>query len=68
MNEQEERPEYRSDRPDRPGWYDVLVNGKEDRLVFRYCGTCGNFIWQDIHGVRAEGEVLWIPGSWDINP
>ena len=68
MNAHVEEPEYRSDFPDLPGWYDVLVDGREDRMVFRFCGTCGTFVWQDINGIKAEGAVLWMPGSWDLRP
>lgn len=63
-----ERPEYLDGFPTRPGWYDVIVDGKEDRMVFRFCKTCGMFVWEDINGVKAEGDVLWMPGSWDIRP
>lgn len=71
MNEHEceSTPDYIDGFPSVPGWYDVLVDGTtEARMVFRFCGTCGHFIWQDINGIRAEGKVQWMPGSWDLRP
>lgn len=70
MSEQEEKPEYIETPPDIPGWYDVLIDGREERMVFRFCGTCGLFVWQDIYGNRADkgARVLWCKGSWDIRP
>lgn len=66
MSEQDAR--YMTGFPSTPGWYDVLVDGVEDRMVCRFCRTCGLFVWEDINGVRATGTVLWMPGSWDMRP
>jgi len=62
-------PDYQPGFPDKAGWYDVLVDGVEDRMVFRFCGTCGLWVWQDIHGVKQDNkDVLWMPGSWAVTP
>ena len=68
MNEPEEN--YQSGFPGKAGWYDVLVDGAEDRLCFRYCPTCGMYVWQDLNGVKVPQDrlVLFIPESWDIRP
>lgn len=50
----EGEPEYKEGFPNIPGWYDVLVDGVEERLVFRFCGTCGKFVWEDISGNRPR--------------
>lgn len=60
--------EYRTGYPDKPGWYDVRVDGREDRLLFRYCHTCNIWEWKDINGVRVTGQVEYIPESFAIYP
>lgn len=60
--------EWRTGFPDKAGWYDCRTNGEELRLCFRYCPTCGTYVWQDLNGVKIESEVQWLTDSHSIYP
>ena len=51
--------EYFEGYPKEVGWFDVLVDGVEDRLLHRYCHMENRHEWKDINGVRREGHILW---------
>ncbi|SCW26526.1 hypothetical protein SAMN05660484_00011 [Eubacterium ruminantium] len=51
--------EYHTGFPQQVGWYDVLVDGLEDRLLHRYCQMYGRHEWKDINGCKVDREVLW---------
>lgn len=55
----DEKIEYREGYPEDVGWYDVLVNGVEDRLLHRYCRSEQRHKWQNINGIEITDEVLW---------
>jgi len=56
-----ESTSYNNGFPSQPGWYDVLIDGIEDRLVFRICHSCNRLEWRDINGNTIEPErVKWI--------
>lgn len=50
---------YHEGYPREVGWYDVIANGIEDRLLHRYCHMENRHEWKDINGCKIEGEVLW---------
>lgn len=50
---------YRGGFPQTVGWYDVLVDGGEDRLLHRFCRMENRHKWQDINGNTVQGDVLW---------
>lgn len=53
-------PAYSTARPERFGWYDCRVDGKDCRLRFRYCQSRGRYEWLDEYGNRVTGkEVEW---------
>ena len=66
MNELDES--YNKGMPTKAGWYDCLVNGEEKRLLCRYCPSCQKHEWRDINGNPVEGDVLFIPASYEITP
>lgn len=45
--------------PKEVGWYDVIVDGIEERLLHRYCYIENRHKWQDINGCEPKGKVLW---------
>lgn len=51
--------EYKEGYPKEVGWFDVLVDGTEDRLLHRYCHIDNRHEWKDINGIRREGNILW---------
>ena len=51
--------EYKEGYPTDVGWYDVLEDGKEERLLHRYCHLENRHEWKDINGIRREGNILW---------
>lgn len=63
----EMREEYHSGYPSEIGWYDVLVNGREERLLHRICHQDNRHEWKDIHGIRIDDEVLWT-GEATVTP
>jgi len=60
--------EWRTGFPDKAGWYDCKVGGEELRLCFRFCPTCGTYVWQDLNGVKIDSEVQWLTDSHSIYP
>ena len=60
--------EWMTGFPDKPGWYDCKVNGVECRLCFRYCPSCGMYVWQNMDGIKVQSEVLWLTESHSIYP
>ena len=67
MKEHEE--DYRTGFPDKAGWYDVLIDGIEARLCFRFCHSCGKYVWQDLQGIKVSADaVTWLPGSHSVYP
>ncbi len=60
--------DYKDGFPKQPGWYDVQVDGVDDRLVFRICHQCNRLEWRDIMGNRVEeSRVRWC-GEASLNP
>ena len=59
---------YISGFPNKAGWFDCLVDGREDRLCCRFCPSCGRYEWRDINGVKVDGTVLYDPLSFEIYP
>lgn len=51
--------EYHEGYPKEVGWFDVLRDGVEDRLLHRYCRIENRHEWKDINGVKQEGDILW---------
>ena len=51
--------EYKEGYPNQIGWYDVLIDGGEDRLLHRFCRQENRHEWKDINGIRREGNILW---------
>ena len=51
--------EYHEGFPKDVGWYDVLIDGAEDRLLHRYCHIDNRHEWKDINGIRIDSKVLW---------
>ena len=45
--------------PKEVGWYDVIVDGIEERLLHRYCYIENRHKWQDINGCEVKGNVKW---------
>ena len=67
LNEPSE--EYKTGFPDKPGWYDVMVEGVELRLCFRFCPSCGTHVWQDLTGNKTDPSlVTFIPESHSLYP
>lgn len=50
---------YNDGYPTQVGWYDVLIDGGEDRLLHRYCHMENRHKWQDIDGHEIKGKVMW---------
>lgn len=58
---------YYEGYPQKVGWYDVLIDGGEDRLLHRYCHMENRHKWQDINGCEVRGMVLWT-GEASVTP
>ena len=52
-------PEYKDGFPTEQGWYDVTVDGMDDRLQHFICRMEGREYWKDIKGNPVEGVILW---------
>lgn len=63
----DEIEEYNEGFPQEVGWYDVIVDGAEDRLLHRFCHQENRHEWKDINGIRVEGNVKWT-GEASIRP
>ena len=60
--------EYHDGFPKQPGWYDVQINGVDERLLFRICKSYGRKEWMDTAGNRVKPEkVKWF-GEPSANP
>ena len=65
----ESEPVYRTGYPEKPGWYDVLVDGEPERLRHWMCRISGKSHWLDLDGkyIDALHEVTWT-GEPEIRP
>lgn len=50
---------YHDGWPPQQGWYDVLVDGEEDRLRHWMCMMSGRHEWVDDAGQYVRGVVRW---------
>lgn len=56
----EDEIQYRSGWPKQQGWFDVTVDGEEDRLRHWICQLSGRHEWIDVDGhYIRDREVLW---------
>ena len=57
--------EWQTGKPERPGLYDCLVDGKRTTLQFKRCMFSGKKYWMHIDGsdVDPNAEVLWHDGK-----
>ena len=56
----QDQPTYSTAKPERFGWYDCRIDGKDCRLRFRYCQSRGRYEWLDEYGNRVIGkQVEW---------
>lgn len=59
--------EYQGGWPPEQGWYDVLVDGEEDRLRHWICQMSGRHEWIDSKGrYIRNANILWI-GEADVH-
>lgn len=53
-------PEWRTDQPNKMGWYDCEVNGEDRRLLFWICQlNPKKRFWKDELGQRVNAAVKW---------
>lgn len=65
-----EEPIYNEGYPEQQGWYDVLIdNREEDRLQHWVCPIAGRHHWKDRKGnyIEALHDVKWT-GTPTVNP
>lgn len=52
--------EYKSGQPKKPGWYDVLRDGEDDRLQWFICMlNPKKRYWKDKDGNVVSGDIKW---------
>lgn len=51
--------EYNDGYPPKKGWYDVLVEGEETRLLYYHCDMRNDDVWVDDTGERVWSIVKW---------
>lgn len=57
--------EWRTDRPERPGLYDCMVNGNRTTLQYKRCMFTKRSYWLYVDGsdVDPNAEVKWHEGK-----
>lgn len=60
MRTETDTNEWRTDFPDKSGWYDCRIDGEEMRLYLFVCElNPKRRYWNDDHGTRVWDEVEW---------
>ena len=60
--------EYKEGYPEEIGWFDVLVNGREERLLHRVCHQDNRHEWKDINGNRIDESTVKWTGEATVTP